>query len=550
MAFPRDVSRVFEQALGEDPNRPAITARSGTVTYEELDALANQCARTLREHGVKPGDRVAASLPNDIDILSAFHGAMRLGAIWVGINQPLAASEKEYILRDSGTSLFLCDDATAREMQARREGLPGVRSIVLGSDDTADEWRSALAAQAADPVHAIIDPHAPAAIAYTSGTTGYPKGVVHSQHNLLAPGAHLVATRQYDEDLRKGDCFPLTIINVVALTTLLTAQARGSGVIMDSLRAGDVADWIRRERVTVWNGPPPVLYTMAHDERIRSSHLQSLREVWSGGADCPETIRTAFESKFGVEIRGTYGLTEAPTVVAIEVPRTPHVAGSSGIPLPHLEVTIRDADGRTLLPGEVGEICVCARDSEEIGQRLVADWGGGTGRELPPYRPMLSYWKKPDESDAALRGGVLHTGDVGALDAAGNLIVSDRLNLVLNRGGANVYPAEVERVVLQFSPVDSCAALGLPDERLGQRIGLLVQFKPGHDHDIDALLAHCRGELAHYKVPEFVASVDSLPRNVMGKIDRRALTEVGQRVLTGARRMPAGVTPASGGEHP
>jgi long-chain acyl-CoA synthetase len=539
MAFPRDVSRVLEQALGEDPDRPAITTRSGTVTYAELDALANQCARTLREHGVKPGDRVAASLPNDIEILVAFHGAMRLGAIWVGINQALAASEKEYILRDSGTSLFLCDAATAEQMQARRETLADLRSIVLGSDDTPDEWRSALEVQAPDPVQAIIDPHAPAAIAYTSGTTGYPKGVVHSQYNLLAPGAHLGATRQYNEDLRKGDCFPLTIINVVALTTLLTAQARGLGVIMDSLRAGDVADWIRRQRVTVWNGPPPVLYTMAHDERIRPSDLQSLREVWSGGADCPETIRSAFESKFGVEIRGTYGLTEAPTVVAIEVPRGPHVAGSSGIPLPHLEVTIRDTDGQTLPPGEVGEICVGARDTAEIDRRMVEDWGGRAGTELPPYRPMLSYWKKPDESDAALRGGVLHTGDVGALDAAGNLIVSDRLSLVLNRGGANVYPAEIERVVVQFSPVDSCGALGLPDERLGQRIGLLVQFKPGRDPDIDALLEHLRAELAHYKVPEFVASVESLPRNVMGKIDRRALSEVGQRVLAGARRVPA-----------
>jgi long-chain acyl-CoA synthetase len=547
MAFPRDISRVFEQALGEDPNRPAVTTRSGTVTYAELEALANQSARALREHGVKPGDRVAASLPNDIDILIAFHGAMRVGAIWVGINKALAPSEKEYILRDSGTSLFLCDAATAGEMQDRRESLTDVRSIVIGADNTSDDWRSALEVQAPDPVQAAIDPHAPAAIAYTSGTTGYPKGVVHSQYNLLAPGAHLVATRQYNEDLRKGDCFPLTIINVVALTTLLTSQARGLGVIMENLSADNVTDWIRRERVTVWNGPPAVLYTMAHDERIRPSDLQSLREVWSGGADCPETIRNAFESKFGVEIRGTYGLTEAPTVVTIEVPGAPHIAGSSGLPLPHLEVTIRDTDGQALPPGEVGEICVGVRDSAEIGGRLMADWGGQDGGALPLYRQMLGYWKKPDESGAVLRGGVLHTGDVGALDPAGNLIVSDRLNLVLNRGGANVYPAEIERVVVQFSPVDSCAALGLPDERLGQRIGLLVQFKPGQDHDIDALVQHCRAELAHYKVPEFVAAVDSLPRNVMGKIDRRAITEVGQRVLTGARRIPAGVTPARDG---
>lgn len=147
------------------------------------------------------------------------------------------------------------------------------------------------------------------------------------------------------------------------------------------------------------------------------------------------------------------------------------------------------------------------------------------------YHPMLGYWNRPGQSATVLKGGVLYTGDAGALDRNNNLIVSDRLNLVLNRGGANVYPAEVERVVLGFAAVDACGVLGLPDERLGQRVGMLVQFKPGYDGDIEALMDHCRAELARYKVPEFVAAVDSLPRNAMGKIDRRALLEVGQKVL-------------------
>jgi long-chain acyl-CoA synthetase len=537
MVFPPNVSRVFDVELEHDPNRLAVTTRSGATTYAELDARANQCARALREWGVRPGERVSACLPNDIDILIAFHGVMRLGAIWVGINQALSPPEKAYMLSDSGTCLLLCDEATASQVEAHRSSLAELRDIVplgtAGTGGSAGRWRASLEAESGARFESAIDPHAPAAIAYTSGTTGYPKGAVHSQHNLLAPGAYLVATRKYDDRLRKGDCFPLTIINMMVLTTLLTAQARGAAIIMDSLKARDVSDWIRRERVTVWNGPPPVLYTMAHDDGIQASDLGTLQEVWSGGADCPEPIRSAFESKFRVQIRGTYGQTEAPTVITIEVPGVVHAPGSSGIPLPHLEVTIRDPDGRVLPSGEVGEICVGSRDRAGVWKRLTEDWNvdGETWPDPPRYQPMLGYWNRPEESAAVLRGDVLHTGDAGAMDEDNNLIVSERLNLVLNRGGANVYPAEIERVALEFAAVDACGVLGVPDARLGQRVGMLVQFKPGYDGDIEGLMDHCRAELAQYKVPEFVAAVDSLPRNAMGKIDRRALSEVGRGVL-------------------
>jgi acyl-CoA synthetase (AMP-forming)/AMP-acid ligase II len=265
---------VLEPALAEDPHRRAVVARSGALTYAELDEAANRWARALRDRGIAPGDRVGVSLPNDLDIVAAFHGAMRLGAVWVGINDALAAPEKDYMLRDSEASLFL-----------EPEGLAGP-----------DGWRAAVAAQEAEPLGLDVDPLAPAGIAYTSGTTGFPKGVVHSQYNMLAPGAHLNATRGYDVDLRKGDCFPLTILNLMILTTLLVAQARGLQVVMEEVSAANVSRWVRDERVTVWNGPPPILYSMAHDESIAPADLRSLREVWSGGADIPESIRDAFEA--------------------------------------------------------------------------------------------------------------------------------------------------------------------------------------------------------------------------------------------------------------
>lgn len=538
MEFAREIARVLEPALNEEPTRVAVVAASGSLTYEELDRRANRWSRALREAGIAPGDRVAVSLPNDLDIVAAFHGAMRLGAVWVGVNSVLAPPEKAFMIKDSGAKLLLCEATTASELSAETYDLPAGFDVGVVAGEGSEDWSSALAALDSSPLGMDVDPFAPAGIAYTSGTTGFPKGVVHSQWNLLTPGAQLTATRQYGTDLRKGDCFPLTILNMLILTTLLTAQAKGRAVIMDKVSSDSVTRWVRDEGVTVWNGPPPLLFSLAHDDGVAPAELASLREVWSGGADCPEAIRNAFESKFGVEVRGTYGLTEAPTVVAIEVPETDHLPGSSGVPLPHLEVTIRNGEGEPLAAGEAGEICVAPRGRTDMRRHLTDDWGveSGDDLDLPEYQPMLGYWNRPKESAAALAGGFLRTGDAGTLSAEGILVVSDRISLMLNRGGANVYPAEIERVVMDLAGVDSCGVFGVPDERLGERVGLLVEFEPATDPDLDAVIAHCRGQLAPYKVPELVAPVASLPRNAMGKIDRRELSDLGARLVAGQRR--------------
>ena len=186
-AVPASVARVLDRALDEDPEREALVTRSTRLTYAALDRLADRAAHALRDLGVRTGDRVAASLPNDVDVVVAFHGAMRLGAVWVGVNRALAPPEKEFLLRDSGATVFLCDD-----------DLPdlGVRTVGLV------DWGAAVDAAAGGRVGIDVDPHAPAGIAYTSGTTGHPKGAVHSQHNLLVPGTVLVESRGYGPEVR------------------------------------------------------------------------------------------------------------------------------------------------------------------------------------------------------------------------------------------------------------------------------------------------------------------------------------------------------------
>jgi long-chain acyl-CoA synthetase len=353
-----------------------------------------------------------------------------------------------------------------------------------------------------------IDADAPAGIAYTSGTTGRPKGAVHSQRGLLTPGAVLVETRGYDHTLRKGDCFPFTILNLAVLTTLLVSQAAGTSIVMDRIDAEGVAEWIRRERVTTWNGPPALLHSLASMDTVAPADLASLEEVWTGGADCPEAIRAAFEEKFGLPVLATYGLTEAPTVVSIDPPRGPHVPGASGLVLPHLAVTIRDEGGAVLPSGDTGEVCVGAAEGDDR------------------YPLMLGYWNRPAETEAVLAGGVLHTGDLGFLDHDGYLHLRDRKSLVIIRGGANVYPAEVERVLQAIDGVAASAVIGVPDERLGERVVALVEPLTGRALDVEELRGHCAAHLAKYKVPERIVVVETLPRNAMGKVSRTELTEL------------------------
>lgn len=522
----RLIAHVLDSALEDRANEMALVCPSGWLSYQELDTLASKAANALAELGTKPGDRVAACLPNDLDIVVAFHAVMRLGAIWVGVNQALAPPEKAYLLSDCGATVLLTDPITRERLQSHGLLPDGLRVVLVPGEPP---FATAIEAASSQRPAIRIDPDAPAALAYTSGTTGHPKAAVHSQPNLLLPGAVLTQLRGWGPELRKGDFFALTIVNMMVLTTLLTAQAGGCSIITGATSARELARWIRQERITVWNGPPALLYSMAHDPEIVPEDLSSLTEVLSGGGDLPERVRHAFEHKFHKRIVATYGLSEAPTVVAIEDPRLPHVPGSSGKVLPHLEVTIRDDDGMVLGTGAEGEICVGpARPTAGLTeQRQATNKAPGHSNAAPwPYATMLGYWNQPEASKAALAGGVLHTGDIGRLDEDGNLFVTDRKSLVIIRGGANVYPAEVERVLAELEEIQAAAVFGVPDERLGERVMAVVQPRAASKISPQSIISYLSERLARYKVPEEIFVVEELPRNAMGKIERKNLSEL------------------------
>jgi len=480
-----------------DRDHEAVVGSDRRLSYGELDRAADRAAAALVELGVGRRDVVAVSLPNTTEIVVLFHAVMRAGAIFLGVNRNLAPPEKAFILDDAGARIVLTDPAGAGPL-APLIAIPAVTSCA----DEPGPWLQATGDAAGAYPRAVCDIDEPAGLAYTSGTTGRPKGVVHSHRNLLLPGASVVQSRGYGPDLRKGDCTALTILNLQVTSTLLVAQAGGTQIVMDRVDPVGIAWWIGHERITSWFGVPTMLHGLASSPDVQVQDLASLRDVWTGGTQIPPAVRRAFEERFGLRVHATYGMTEVPTIATIEPLDEPPVPGSSGRVLPHLVVEIRNDAGATLPPGQTGEVTVRGRPD---GQ-----WGG-------LYRPMLAYHGRPEATADAVRDGVLYTGDIGELDQQGNLIVHDRRHALILRGGANVYPAEVERVLSDVPGIVGVAVIGLPDDRLGQRVAAVVELAPASAVSLEDLDAHCRANLARYKVPE-EWRVTVLPRNAMGKV--------------------------------
>ena len=476
------VAGVLDEPLRRRPDDEALVDAHERLTYRQLDERVAEAAAGLAHLGLGPGDRLAVSLPNGTDIVVLFLAAMRLGAVWVGIHPAMAAPERAWLLADAEAD------------------------VVVDRDTDLDELRRR-------PLDALpdVDPAAPAVIAYTSGTTGRPKGAVHDQHHLLLPGDVIVHDRMGGRGERVGVHLPLTTANLLALGPLLAFQGGGTCICTDRSEPEALARWVRDERIEHLSTSPAIVHDLVEHRDVSADDLAPLTRLGVGGASCPEDLRAAYERRFGRPFTTGYGLTEAPTAVTQETERVPHVPGASGRPMAHVTIVIADGDGQPLPDGDEGEICV--------GPATTGQWAGR-------WRGMHGYWRRPDATAASRWGPLLRTGDIGFLGDDGYLRVLDRRTDLVNRGGANVYPAEVVRVLLEHPAVDDAYVFGKPHERLGQEVAAAVTLRPATAATTDDLRRHCRERLSGYKVPTVVAIVDELPRNPMGKVDRARAAEL------------------------
>jgi acyl-CoA synthetase (AMP-forming)/AMP-acid ligase II len=482
---------------------PALNGRR--FDYRHLNARCNQVAHALRGSGVKPGDRVALLLMNGAEFIESFFAVAKIGAVNVPLNWRLVADELEFILKDAGATVLLFTEnfaPLAAELQ-RRGARTDLRLFVqVGGTAEAfalpyDAWMGAAGSD--EPALAGADDDL-LFIMYTSGTTGLPKGVMHSHRTVLWAMLTLSATA----DMRNRDRFltSLPLFHVGALTPAMGCVYLGiTQVILKAFDPKLSWELIRDERITSTLMVPAMLQFMLATYDKATHDASTLRWVLSGAAPVPVNLIKTY-AQMGVEVHQVYGLTEScgPGCLILGEDAMSR-AGSTGRAYFHTDVRVIGVDGSDCAPDEPGEVLIHG-----------------------PHN-MVGYWNRPDATAQALQDGWLHTGDVGTMDAEGFVTIRDRMKDMLISGGENVYPAEVENMLLGHPALADAAVIGLPSPKWGEVALAVVVLKKSAAITESELLDWCKGRLAGFKLPKVAVFVAEIPRNPSGKILKRVLRE-------------------------
>ncbi|WND39647.1 long-chain fatty acid--CoA ligase [Streptomyces sp. BB1-1-1] len=478
------------------PDRTALVHEDRTWTYRELHQRVLRLAHALRALGVARGHRIAYLGPNHPAFLETLFAAGALGAVFVPLNIRLAAPELAYGLSDSGSTVLVHapEQADAARAAADRAGV-GHRVALDGPGDGALGYEELLTAGGTDPLDETVAPEDPCMIMYTSGTTGRPKGAVLSHANITWNSVNVLVDTDLAADevtLVVAPLFHTAGLNMTCLPTLLKG---GRVVLLGAFDAERVLETIEDRHVTHMFAVPTMYDAMAALPRWATTDLSSLRTVSCGGAPVPTRTIDTYLAR-GLAFSQGYGMTEAsPGVLFLDKAQAAAKAGSAGVPHFFTDTRVVLPDGRDAEPGHRGEILV-------HGPNV-----------------MTGYWGRAADTEAALTDGHwLRTGDVARIDADGFAYIVDRVKDMFVSGGENVYPAEVEDVLLTHPAVSECAVIGIPDRTWGEVGRAVVVLKPGAVADEPDILGHLRGRLAKYKIPKSVVVTDTLPRTASGKI--------------------------------
>ncbi len=476
-------------------------------SFAELNERVDRAANVLTGLGLTKGDRVAVLLPNGHQFVVAFYAAARAGLVVVPLNWRLVADELAFMLRDSGATVLVFDaeyDAVLADLHGRRgdeDGLPVAHWLRVGADAPAwaGDFDAVVEDAPADPVFVDADGDDPLFIMYTSGTTGLPKGALHTHDSV----EWAVFTMLASVDVRFRDRYliSLPMFHVGALMPVVGCIYRGATLVIlrhfDPRRIWEV---FRDERVTITLAVPAMLNFMLPTYAPELRESLQLRLIWSGAAPVPPSLIEAYAG-LGIEVHQVYGLTETcgPACVISPDDAMSHV-GSTGKAFFHTDVRIVDFDGKDVGVGVPGEVLV-------------------RGRHI-----MAGYWNREAATAETIIDGWLHTGDVAVRDDDGFVYIQDRIKDMIISGGENVYPAEIEDVLLSHPGIAEVAVLGMPSEKWGESpLAVVVRADP--DLDEAAVLAHCSGRLARFKLPKRAVFTDAIPRTPTGKALKRVLRE-------------------------
>ena len=524
---------MLDEAAEKSPNRYALIFQNTRITYKKLRERAELFAGALRRMGVRSGQRVAIMLPNLPQTMIAFWGVIKAGAVVVMTN-PLYM-EKEIVanMQDSGAEHMILLDMLWPRIDALRDRLPLRNFIVTSAADSLSfplnwlyklkkrrsnkapipydnknvfAWQSFCkgARRYAAP---IADPQRdPIMLQYTGGTTGLPKGVVLTHANLGTNCRQVLNIINVRPETHHTFISLLPFFHVYGLTTgLIIPMALASTTLpLPRYVPQDVLRLIDKRKPTIFPGAPSVYISLLQQKKLNKFDLGSIQICVSGSAPLPREIFRRFQEATGAAILEGYGLTEASPITHINpLGKQGQRANSIGMPVPGTDARIVDMEGGslTLPPGKMGELVV-------------------QGPQV-----MHGYWRRPDETASALRNGWLYTGDLASMDEDGYFYILDRKKDMVLVGGYNVYPREVDEVLLEHPKVLEAVSVGIGDDLRGEVLKAYVVPRQGETLTKADIIAWCRQKLANYKVPRLVEFRESLPKTIVGKVLRRALRE-------------------------
>ncbi|WP_433570284.1 long-chain-fatty-acid--CoA ligase [Streptomyces sp. CA-251247] len=515
-----NLAAMLENSARAVPDRTAMVLGVQRMTYAELDAAARRVAGLLHSRGIGPGDKVALSCPNVPWFPVVYYGILKAGAVVVPLNVLLKGREIAYHLADSQAKAYFCFEGGA-ELPLGQEGwsgfgeTPGCEHFFLMTADTsgnspiegAESLTAALAGQNADFVTVATEPGDTAVILYTSGTTGRPKGaeLTHSNVMLNVLTCHkLFGEVEHDVHLIALPLFH-SFGQVVQMNAGLASGA--TLVLLPRFDAAAALALMQRHAVTFFAGVPTMFWALleADASDVDLPRIaKNLRMAGSGGSALPVEIHRRFGERFGVTILEGYGLSETSPVTTFSPRGEPVRPGSIGRAVWGVEVDL------------VSEDWTSVQGDDAIGEIAIRG-----------HNVMKGYFNRPGATDEVMRDGWFRTGDLARRDCDGWFYIVDRAKDMIIRGGFNVYPREVEEVLLTHPAVSMVAVVGVPDERHGEEIKACVVLAPGAALSEDELIGWCKERMAGYKYPRLAAFVDALPTNATGKILKRELREAG-----------------------
>jgi acyl-CoA synthetase (AMP-forming)/AMP-acid ligase II len=501
----------LDYSAREHPEADFAVFRGRRLSYREALAQANRIANALVAAGLAPGERFAVLAKNSLELALLYYAGSKAGVVPVPLNYRLAPPEWAYIVRDSGARLLLAQETFTSALAPLRGELSGVKRCVAldGAPAGWERWDALLAGQPERAPEREVGDGDDAYQMYTSGTTGRPKGAVLT-HRAVTAQLHQALLGFGSKPGERALIVAPLYHAAAAVTSFATVQMGGTLWIQEDFVPAEVVRALAEDGIAyALLVPAMIQFCLVGVPEVAEHRYDALRLIIYGASPIAEpTLRRALEV-FRCDFLQGYGMTETTAAATYLFPADhrralasrPELLLSAGRPLLGTEVRVVDEQERPVPHGTIGEVVV-------------------RGPQL-----MRGYWNLPEATAEALRGGWMHTGDAGVLDAEGFLYIQDRVKDMIVSGGENVYPREVEDVLFQHPAVADVAVIGVPDERFGEAVKAIVVRRAGVAVEAEALLDFCKGRLGGYKRPRSVDFADALPRNPSGKVLKKDLRE-------------------------